>query len=257
MFLSKKRKKKASSYLSCFSERVHTNSCVCQIRWFPVTYETEVRTVLFSAVPRNATGMVSSFLCSSQSELGSGGGGGLIAEPQVTAGLCSHSRGSGGAVWTSLIRELAQRGKRLPKVPLSPSLAGWSLGWPGLELGRALLSQEVCGSAVPSGFLGFGEVSSSPQHSHSVREGTKTLTWSLALNQLKSPCGLLSQAQQPQDWTSTATGLSGCDHLLTHWLILSPYPEALRKCSVPHRLSDVLLLSCSHTHPPLKSRPVL
>lgn len=153
--------------------------------------------------------------------------------------------------------QICQRvcGERLPKVLVCPSLAGQSLGWPGLKLGRALLSQEVhvvlylhCSWDS----MGSPPVSSQPQ----CQRSTKTLTWSLTLSQLKGLCDFPSQAELLQCWISQPQDL-GCDRLLTHWLTLSPCPEALRKCSVPHHLWDVLLLSCSHTHPSWRSRPVL
>lgn len=166
-----------------------------------------------------------SSVSSPDSELGSGGGEGLPAELQVTAGLCSHSHEcAGGANFLS--ESLWGRAARGPAV----SILGWAEPW--LTRSQAGESPAFPGGpcgAVPSVF--WDSVGSAQPH---FQRSPQTLTWPLTLSQLKGPCGLLS-----------------------HWLTLPPCPGALRKCSVAQHLSDVLLLSCSHTHPSWKSRAVL
>lgn len=120
--------------------------------------------VLSSALPRNATEMVSSWkwfpassVSSPDSELGSGGGGGdLTTELQVTAGLCSHScECAGGA---NLSESLWGKAAKGPGV----SILGWTEPW--LTRSQAGESPAFPGGpcgAVPSLFLGFHGVTSS------------------------------------------------------------------------------------------------
>lgn len=137
---------------------------------------------------------------------------------------CSSQQGfAATAMRVQEVQIFCQRvcGERLPKVLLSPSLAGQSLGWAGLKLGREPCfprrSMWCCTFSVPGIQWGQPQPSAQPQSQRS----TKTLTWSLTLSQLKGPCGLLSQAELPQHWPSTGLRLCPPPLPLTH---PSPYP---------------------------------
>lgn len=177
-------------------------------------------------------------------ELGSAGGEGLTAEPQVPAGLCSHSC---DVQEVQLGHFLSAVGKGCQRCCclhpwLSRSQAGESSAVPGAPCG-----------AVPSVF--WDALGSAPALS------TATVSQEHQVPDVVADPEPVKRSLWPPQPGRAAPGLNIHGHktgaVTTSSPTDSPFLHILRKCSVPHHLSDVLLLSCSHTHPSLKSRPVL
>lgn len=204
--------------------------------------------VLLSTVPRNGTEMVPSFLCF-LARLGAGQWRRRRSDcwiTQVTAGLCRHSHEcAGGASWTSSITEFVRKG---PAV----SILGWTEPW--LASWRAGESPAFPGGpcgAVPPVLLGFSGVSSSPQHSHRVREAPRPRRghWPWASDQAVWPPqagragpGLNIHGHKPQLWSPP--------HPLTHPFPISRSPEKVLCATSPVRPSAAELFS----HPSFKEQ---
>lgn len=206
---------------------------------------------VFSAVPRNAWDGLQLPLSSPDWELGNAGGDGLIAEPQVPAGLCSHSCDGGDAVGTSSV-SASSVGKGWQRCCclhpwLSRSQAGENSAVPGAPCGAVPSVWELCCprssmSCCTFSVLGCTGVSSSPQHS--------TVSQEHQVPDVVADPEPVKRSLWPPHPGRAAPGLNIHGHKAGAVTTSSPtdssFLHILRKCSVPHHLSDVLLLSCSH-----------
>lgn len=136
-------------------------------------------------------------------------------------------------------------GTRLPKVScclhpwLDRALVDQVSGWGEPFFSRR--SMWCCTFSVPG--IPWGQLQPSAQPPY--QRSRKNQTWLLTLSQLKGPCGLLSQAELAQPWTSMAITprLWPPPHPLTHPFPVSRSPEKVFCTTSPVRCSAAELFS--------------
>lgn len=215
---------------------------------FPVTYENELKTCTFlKCVQKCCWKWLPPSPAPHQSQSSADGGEGLMPEPQVAVGLCSHSLwlrrfslDMGNNFFTQgacAVWEQAARGSCCLRPWLEGALLDRASSWGEPHFpGRWVRGS--CASSVPG--IQWGQLQCSAQLRSQRRHQDPYV--------VTDPQSVKRSSWSPQQVTAT-TRLSqavptSSSVSFTPWHILSPYPEALRKCFAcalkVHCLSDVV-----------------